>query len=432
MDNKNIVIPAGDSYQIPNYSGDHSAGHTGTPISSRDLANKAYVDAQIAGENHWDDTGTYLTPFLAGRGMVCDGNVGIGTTNPSVELDVVGKIKATSSSFPIGHFRRDTAVTGGSLDGINGIASGYLLQTQTTGNMADGFGGGLLFGNGDNTIDGSTNFISRIYARRDGADNQGALQFFTSSQGTAPTMTLRSFGNVGIGTSSPDEKLHVVGNSHVTGNSTVDGVRNQKYYIDAYIAEPVTGDILNADEWHSVRNLTVGESEGITKEDGTAGAITSIAQNSSDITLTATNTLAVGDSIALLGSTGYDGLYLVTAATATTFDVTATFVATGTGVYVRGDTFEAPVDGIYSLYGNASSSSDSANIIMEFDFAINAIPVQKGSAIRKFGTAGDVGNLSSHTLVNLTAGDKITFVLKNKTNTADLTTQSGSIIIKRI
>lgn len=62
--------------------------------------------------------------------------------------------------------------------------------------------------------------------------------------------------------------------------------------------------------------------------------ITSIANSSTsgDITVTATHTLLVGDMVELDGDTGYDGTYDVTAiSTTTTFDVTATFVATGTG-----------------------------------------------------------------------------------------------------
>ncbi len=60
--------------------------------------------------------------------------------------------------------------------------------------------------------------------------------------------------------------------------------------------------------------------------------IASIAQNGTDITVTGTHALAVGDMVELTGDTGYDGTYDVTAiSTTATFDVTATFVATGTG-----------------------------------------------------------------------------------------------------
>lgn len=68
--------------------------------------------------------------------------------------------------------------------------------------------------------------------------------------------------------------------------------------------------------------------------DDDAYTITSVANSSTsgDITVTATHTLSVGDMVELYDDTGYDDTYDVTAiSTTTTFDVTATFVATGTG-----------------------------------------------------------------------------------------------------
>ena len=65
-----------------------------------------------------------------------------------------------------------------------------------------------------------------------------------------------------------------------------------------------------------------------------AYTVTAIAASgtSGDITVTATHTLVVGDNVEIDGDTGYDGTYTVTAiSTTVSFDVTATFVATGTG-----------------------------------------------------------------------------------------------------
>ncbi|KKN59762.1 hypothetical protein LCGC14_0538520 [marine sediment metagenome] len=59
--------------------------------------------------------------------------------------------------------------------------------------------------------------------------------------------------------------------------------------------------------------------------------IASIAQNGTDITITGTHTLLAGDMV-LLEDTSYDDTYDVKAiSTTVSFDVTATFVATGTG-----------------------------------------------------------------------------------------------------
>lgn len=38
-----------DELFIPNHSGEHTAGTTGTPIGDRDIANKKYVDDNVGG-----------------------------------------------------------------------------------------------------------------------------------------------------------------------------------------------------------------------------------------------------------------------------------------------------------------------------------------------------------------------------------------------
>ncbi|PLX84409.1 MAG: hypothetical protein C0617_07945 [Desulfuromonas sp.] len=137
------------------------------------------------------------------------GNMGIGEP-ASLTVPVVTR----GSTFPVGFFARTTSLTGGSFDGYSGIASGYSLRTKTSGNMQDGFGGGILLSVQDNTSSSgyTQGTMARIYARRDGSDTNGALQFFTKgTNASSPTMTLRSSGNVGIGTSAPAAELEVDG-----------------------------------------------------------------------------------------------------------------------------------------------------------------------------------------------------------------------------
>jgi hypothetical protein len=83
------------------------------------------------------------------------GNVGIGTTGPSRLLHLDAVTDQPSTPF-----------------------SPFLLNSRTTGNMADGFGGGMLFGINDATLT-NENIIAT--------------------------------GNVGIGTTSPKNKLDIVG-----------------------------------------------------------------------------------------------------------------------------------------------------------------------------------------------------------------------------
>jgi hypothetical protein len=114
------------------------------------------------------------------------GNVGIGTTGPSRLLHLDGVTAQTSTPF-----------------------SPFLLNSRTTGNMADGFGGGVLFGINDATLT-NENIIATIYGIRNGADNSGALTFNTYKGGVrSEQMRIDKGGNVGIGTATPSVKLEV-------------------------------------------------------------------------------------------------------------------------------------------------------------------------------------------------------------------------------
>jgi hypothetical protein len=87
---------------------------------------------------------------------------------------------------------------------------------------------------------------------------------------------------------------------------------------------PILEDMLNIgpeEGWKFAKR----RKHGILRDSAT---ITAIAQNGTDITVTATHALEVGDEVTIAGTTSYDGTYDVTAiSTTATFDVTATFVA---------------------------------------------------------------------------------------------------------
>lgn len=149
-----------------------------------------------------------------------DGDVGIGVADPTRRLQVNGQIYAESATFPVMGFKRTTAVTGGPLTSFTGLSSAMGLYTKTSGNMTDGFGGGIVFYGEDNA--NVENAVARLYARRDGADDAGAFQIWTGTSGSSYATTFRANGNVGIGIVNPGEKLEVAGNINATGDVCLD------------------------------------------------------------------------------------------------------------------------------------------------------------------------------------------------------------------
>ena len=92
--------------------------------------------------------------------------------------------------------------------GTNNLLGTFYLEHRTSADMVDGLGSALEFIIKDSAnVD---NYIGKIGARRNGADNSGRLVFETNNAGTmSEKMTVLSTGNVGIGTINPQSPLHV-------------------------------------------------------------------------------------------------------------------------------------------------------------------------------------------------------------------------------
>ena len=160
--------------------------------------NTSYFDlnkANTAGAfNQTFDTSTLFIDSVSNR-------VGIGTTSPLTMI----------------HGKR--AITGAS-------NISYALMRLTIihdGDMGDGFGGGYYMGIQDNA--GVENLIAMVGAIRDGADNSGKLGFYVANAGTIgyAKLTVDKLGNVGIGTTVPQNKLDVNGSINQSGTGNLTG-----------------------------------------------------------------------------------------------------------------------------------------------------------------------------------------------------------------
>jgi hypothetical protein len=138
-----------------------------------------------------------------------NGNIGIGTTAPTAQLEV-----ATTNTAAI--FRR------GNLSG--GASNIYLQRTQNTdpnvitaGSYTTDVIGKVIFSMANNTnypTNGNTSIESYYMGAQTAANSGGGLTFKTTSSGSNTSterMRIEHNGNVGIGTASPTTNLDVVG-----------------------------------------------------------------------------------------------------------------------------------------------------------------------------------------------------------------------------
>ena len=148
-----------------------------------------------------------------------DGYVGIGTTSPSAKLDVITSVFSYAASPLKGTGMNLVGAAGTGVGGGDGAASGVLNIID---NAAMGANNGGTITLGGNYI-ASGNAYSLTYAgikggKENGTDynSAGYLALYTTPSGVSPAerMRITSTGNVGIGTSTPGQKLTVAGSGN--------------------------------------------------------------------------------------------------------------------------------------------------------------------------------------------------------------------------
>ena len=177
-------------------------------------------DPDRSGLSFFYHNATFADPRTEGMRLNADGNVGIGTTSPSEKLHVVGTGSFTGQvTIPATPIASTDAASKGYVDAQVGSAD-TLSEVLALGNTT---GGTNIDVSPNDVIDfftGSNLNYGRIHANSEGLNlNTVANRHMIFSKGGTETMRINTLGNVGIGTTSPLGKLHILkgaGNTYPT------------------------------------------------------------------------------------------------------------------------------------------------------------------------------------------------------------------------
>ncbi|PIR86066.1 hypothetical protein COU14_01055 [Candidatus Kaiserbacteria bacterium CG10_big_fil_rev_8_21_14_0_10_44_10] len=175
--------------------------------------------------------GNYVTPADSKLTITNTGNVGIGTTSPTYKLDVEGSAKVGVNAF--GTTNEGLSV----YSPLGGIGSGLTLSNPTA--TIAGRGSQISFRSSDTAI-------ASIRGVTITDSTSGYLSFLTTnSSSIGERMRITESGNVGIGTTSPSQKLDVEGNV-VFGNGISGGYIYSSRSGQILVGEDVSGTYINA------------------------------------------------------------------------------------------------------------------------------------------------------------------------------------------
>ena len=171
-----------------------------------------------------------------------NGNVGIGTTSPDINQ--------------IPFLEKALIVQAGDSSSTTLQQAGIVIAGSSDSDDADDFGT-LSFVNNHSTL--AYNRVANIVVQKNGTDVNTSEISFSTADGSALNEALRikNTGRVGIGTTSPSEKLEVSGNAIISGDLTVNGkvidTSNKEFVFEVHDESNISGN-----KWYKIASVNNG------------------------------------------------------------------------------------------------------------------------------------------------------------------------------
>ncbi|WMW78347.1 hypothetical protein RF683_02575 [Flavobacterium sp. 20NA77.7] len=213
-----------------------------------------------------------IAPSIERMRIEHNGNVGIGTPNPTTNLDIVGGMSLRN------------------VVGATGSNYGIEFNTNSNSPRIDWIYNGSYTG----SFAGDSDFFFRLQNSKQGS---GGFRFMTNPSGTAlERLTILNNGNIGIGNTAPSQKMNIVGINNqpaTTGTASnailrIEGSTNHVLDFGTYANSPFGSYVQSVDK----SNLATGLPLTLNPVAGNVGIGTSNPTSKLEVNGAATNTTA--------------------------------------------------------------------------------------------------------------------------------------------